>query len=114
MSFYWPESFIGQIALFMAVVILIWGLVVALAPMLGAYPVFVLKVLCFALFACAFNLLIGYTGLLSFGHAAFFGGAGYFAWENVIDLSKYAKMSGSAIAKELAAEKSKVLEKWVD
>ncbi|MGN6388101.1 MAG: branched-chain amino acid ABC transporter permease [Burkholderiaceae bacterium] len=41
------------------------------------YPVFVMKVLCFALFACAFNLLIGYTGLLSFGHAAFFGGAGY-------------------------------------
>jgi branched-chain amino acid transport system permease protein len=39
--------------------------------------VFLMKVLCFALFACAFNLLIGYTGLLSFGHAAFFGGAGY-------------------------------------
>ena len=53
--------------------------VVLLAPALGAYPVFVLKVLCFALFACAFNLLIGYTGLLSFGHAAFFGGAGYVA-----------------------------------
>ncbi|MCW7538910.1 branched-chain amino acid ABC transporter permease [Aquabacterium sp. A7-Y] len=47
------------------------------APWLGAYPVFVLKVLCFGLFACAFNLLIGFTGLLSFGHAAFFGGAGY-------------------------------------
>ncbi len=41
------------------------------------YPVFVMKALCFALFACAFNLLIGYTGLLSFGHAAFFGGAAY-------------------------------------
>lgn len=41
------------------------------------YPVFLMKLLCFALFACAFNLLIGYTGLLSFGHAAFFGGAGY-------------------------------------
>ncbi|RZT36506.1 branched-chain amino acid ABC transporter permease [Cupriavidus agavae] len=54
-------------------------LAVALAPALGVYPVFVLKVLCFALFACAFNLLIGYTGLLSFGHAAFFGGAGYVA-----------------------------------
>ncbi|CAG2138626.1 branched-chain amino acid ABC transporter permease [Cupriavidus numazuensis] len=51
------------------------------APMAGAYPVFVLKVLCFALFACAFNLLIGYTGLLSFGHAAFFGGAGYISGE---------------------------------
>ena len=49
------------------------------APLAGAYPVVVLKVLCFALFACAFNLLIGYTGLLSFGHAAFFGGAGYAA-----------------------------------
>ncbi|HOX88604.1 MAG TPA: branched-chain amino acid ABC transporter permease [Burkholderiaceae bacterium] len=48
-------------------------------PALGAYPVFVMKVLCFALFACAFNLLIGFTGLLSFGHAAFFGGAAYFA-----------------------------------
>ncbi|WP_220810503.1 branched-chain amino acid ABC transporter permease [Noviherbaspirillum aridicola] len=43
------------------------------------YPVFLMKVLCFALFACAFNLLIGFTGLLSFGHAAFFGGAGYVA-----------------------------------
>jgi branched-chain amino acid transport system permease protein len=41
------------------------------------YPVFLMKILCFALFACAFNLLIGFTGLLSFGHAAFFGGAGY-------------------------------------
>ncbi len=41
------------------------------------YPVFVMKVLCFALFACAFNLLIGFAGLLSFGHAAFFGGAAY-------------------------------------
>ena len=43
------------------------------------YPVFLMKMLCFALFACAFNLLIGFTGLLSFGHAAFFGGAGYMA-----------------------------------
>jgi branched-chain amino acid transport system permease protein len=41
------------------------------------YPVFVMKALCFALFACAFNLLIGYVGLLSFGHAAFLGSAGY-------------------------------------
>ncbi len=37
------------------------------------YPVFLMKVLCFGLFACAFNLMIGYVGLLSFGHAAFFG-----------------------------------------
>ncbi len=43
------------------------------------YPVFVMQLLCFALFACAFNLLIGFTGLLSFGHAAFFGGAAYIA-----------------------------------
>lgn len=48
------------------------------APFVG-YPVFLSKLLCFALFACAFNLLIGFTGLLSFGHAAFFGMAGYFA-----------------------------------
>ena len=43
------------------------------------YPVFLMKVLCFALFACAFNLLIGYVGLLSFGHAAFFGMGSYVA-----------------------------------
>jgi len=41
------------------------------------YPVFLMKALCFALFACAFNLLIGYVGLLSFGHALYFGWAGY-------------------------------------
>ncbi len=50
-----------------------------LAPMIGLYPVFVMKLLCFALFACAFNLLLGFTGLLSFGHAAFFGSAAYVA-----------------------------------
>src|SRR5690606_25009953 len=43
------------------------------------YPVFLMKVLCFALFASAFNLLLGYGGLLSFGHAAFFGTASYAA-----------------------------------
>ena len=48
-----------------------------LAPWLGAYPIFMMKCLCFALFACAFNLLVGYTGLLSFGHAMFFGFAAY-------------------------------------
>ncbi|MFI5327322.1 MAG: branched-chain amino acid ABC transporter permease, partial [Candidatus Rokuibacteriota bacterium] len=41
------------------------------------YPIFLMKALCFALFACAFNLLIGYAGLLSFGHAAYLGSAGY-------------------------------------
>lgn len=50
---------------------------VALLPWLGAYPIFVMKVMCYALFACAFNLLIGFTGLLSFGHAAFLGAAAY-------------------------------------
>jgi branched-chain amino acid transport system permease protein len=44
-----------------------------------AYPVFLMKALCFALFACAFNLLIGYVGLISFGHAMFFGWASYLA-----------------------------------
>ncbi|HEY7608212.1 MAG TPA: branched-chain amino acid ABC transporter permease [Alphaproteobacteria bacterium] len=43
----------------------------------GVYPVFLAKLLCFALFACAFNLLIGFVGLLSFGHAAFWGAAAY-------------------------------------
>src|SRR6185503_8245578 len=43
----------------------------------GVYPVFLMKALCFGLFACAFNLLIGYVGLLSFGHAAYLGSAGY-------------------------------------
>jgi branched-chain amino acid transport system permease protein len=52
--------------------------VFALAPLV-AYPVFLMSVLCFALFACAFNLLIGYGGLLSFGHAAFLGTGGYIA-----------------------------------
>lgn len=50
---------------------------IALAAPFVGYPVFLMKLLCFGLFACAFNLLIGYTGLLSFGHAAFFGSAGY-------------------------------------
>src|SRR5690242_21175336 len=49
----------------------------AVAPLVGIYPVFLMKALCFALFACAFNLLIGYGGLLSFGHAMFLGMAGY-------------------------------------
>ena len=43
------------------------------------YPFFLMQALCFALFACAFNLLIGYVGLLSFGHAMFLGSAGYFS-----------------------------------
>jgi branched-chain amino acid transport system permease protein len=62
-----------QQALFAAMVLFL-----AVAPFF-MYPVFLMKVLCFALFACAFNLLIGFVGLLSFGHAMFFGGAAYVA-----------------------------------
>ena len=50
-----------------------------LVPFSGIYPFFVMQALCFALLACAFNLLIGYGGLLSFGHAMFLGTAGYFS-----------------------------------
>jgi branched-chain amino acid transport system permease protein len=57
--------------------LLLVGLIAA--PFIGVYPVFMMKVLCFALFAAAFNLLIGYTGLLSFGHAMFLASAGYTA-----------------------------------
>lgn len=63
-----------------AVVICFLALIVA--PQF-LYPIFVMKLLCFALFAAAFNLLLGYTGLLSFGHAAFFGGAAYFTAHSV-------------------------------
>ncbi len=57
-----------------------WGAALALliaAPFIGLYPVFVMKALCYAIFACAFNLLLGFTGLLSFGHAAYLGAAAY-------------------------------------
>jgi len=48
-----------------------------IAPFLGLYPVFLMKLLCFAMFACAFNLLLGFTKMLSFGHAAYFGSSAY-------------------------------------
>jgi len=48
-----------------------------LVPFIGVYPVFMMKALCYAIFACAFNLLLGFTGLLSFGHAAYLGAAAY-------------------------------------
>lgn len=47
------------------------------APMLGIYPVYLMTLYCFAIFACAFNLLLGFGGMLSFGHAAYFGFAAY-------------------------------------
>jgi len=62
----------NQLTIYVALLALI-----AVLPAMGAYPVFIMKVMCYALFACAFNLLIGYTGLLSFGHAAFLGIAAY-------------------------------------
>ncbi|WP_376852914.1 branched-chain amino acid ABC transporter permease [Bordetella pertussis] len=56
-----------------------FAIVVGILPYVGVYPIFAMKVMCYALFACAFNLLLGYTGLLSFGHAAFLGSAAYAA-----------------------------------
>ena len=61
-----PAAFVIMVAL------------LAIAPM-AIYPMFIMQALCFALFACAFNLLIGYVGLLSFGHALYFGWASYLA-----------------------------------
>src|ERR1051326_4349051 len=63
----------GEPAAFVIMVALL-----AIAPM-AIYPMFIMQALCFALFACAFNLLIGYVGLLSFGHALYFGWASYLA-----------------------------------
>jgi branched-chain amino acid transport system permease protein len=63
-----------------AVAFLVMVILIVVSPWV-LYPVFLMKVLCFALFACAFNLMIGYVGLLSFGHAAFFGMGSYItAW----------------------------------
>jgi branched-chain amino acid transport system permease protein len=53
------------------------GVLALAAPHFGLYPVFLMKLLCFAMFACAFNLLLGYTKMLSFGHAAYFGSSAY-------------------------------------
>ncbi|KAB2787669.1 branched-chain amino acid ABC transporter permease [Brucella anthropi] len=61
----------------LSVIVLGIALVGLLAAPFMVYPIFLMKMLCFALFASAFNLLLGYTGILSFGHAAFFGGAAY-------------------------------------
>lgn len=65
----------GAGALRLALIVL--GVALLAAAPFFFYPIFLMKILCFALFAAAFNLLLGYTGLLSFGHAAFFGGAAY-------------------------------------
>jgi branched-chain amino acid transport system permease protein len=55
----------------------ILSILVLAVPFLGLYPVFLMKLLCFAMFACAFNLLLGFTKMLSFGHAAYFGASAY-------------------------------------
>jgi branched-chain amino acid transport system permease protein len=78
-------------------------IVLALVAPTFAYPVFLMKALCFALFACAFNLLLGYAGLMSFGHAMFFGMAGYFyghvvkAWDMAPELGLLAGVAGAAL-----------------
>src|SRR5882757_2182640 len=59
------------------IVFVIMAALLASVPWTGIYPFFVMQALCFALLACAFNLLVGYGGLLSFGHAMFLGTAGY-------------------------------------
>ena len=77
--------------------------VLALAAPWVAYPVFLMTALCFALFAGAFNLLLGYAGLMSFGHAMFFGMAGYFfghvvkAWAMPPEVGILAGVSGAAL-----------------
>jgi len=58
-------------------VYVVLGVLALIAPFLGLYPVFLMKLLCFAMFACAFNLLLGFTKMLSFGHAAYFGASAY-------------------------------------
>jgi branched-chain amino acid transport system permease protein len=69
-------------------------------PFSGIYPVFMMKLLCFAIFACAFNLLLGFSGMLSFGHAAFFGAAAYVTGWLVTahDWGPLAALAGGSIA----------------
>jgi branched-chain amino acid transport system permease protein len=66
-----PSARLARIGLYAGLAVLL------AAPFIGLYPVFMMKALCYAIFACAFNLLLGFTGLLSFGHAAFLGAAAY-------------------------------------
>ncbi|MFZ5784121.1 MAG: branched-chain amino acid ABC transporter permease [Pseudomonadota bacterium] len=76
---------------------------VALAAPWIFYPIFLMKALCLALFACAFNLLLGYAGLMSFGHAMFLGLAGYFyghvvkAWDLAPEAGLLAGVGGAAL-----------------
>ena len=68
-----PVSFAESKMPLLLAVLFVIGLIAPFA----VYPTFLMKILCYALFACAFNLLLGFAGLLSFGHAAFLGTAGY-------------------------------------
>ena len=85
------------------VAFVIMALVLAIVPFTGVYPFFVMQALCFALFACAFNLLIGYSGLLSFGHAMFLGTGGYVTahvvkeWHFAPELGLLAGALGAAV-----------------
>jgi len=65
------------------IVFAVMAVLLAIVPWSGIYPFFVMQALCFALVACAFNLLIGYGGLLSFGHAMFLGTAGYCSGQGI-------------------------------
>ena len=67
-----PRAMRDEMIVFAAMAVLL-----GIVPLTGIYPFFVMRALCFALLACAFNLLIGYGGLRSFGHAMFLGTAGY-------------------------------------
>jgi branched-chain amino acid transport system permease protein len=93
---------VGQMNSNQRLIVTAFVAVVALAAPWIAYPVFLMTALCFALFACAFNLLLGYAGLMSFGHAMFFGMAGYFyghvvkAWDMPPELGLLAGVAGAA------------------
>src|SRR3954452_8350914 len=85
------------------IVFAIMAALLIIVPWTGIYPFFVMQALCFALLACAFNLLIGFGGLLSFGHAMFLGSAGYFTahalkvWGVTPELGIIIGIGGSAV-----------------
>ncbi len=95
-------------------IVLLLGALVA--PFIG-YPIFLMKVLSFALFACAFNLLIGFTGLLSFGHAMFFGGAAYlcaYAAKAWCQIKPPAPVSGPTLLRHMRIDKLRHQKTWHD
>jgi branched-chain amino acid transport system permease protein len=85
------------------IVFVVMAALLAAVPLSGIYPFFVMQALCFALLACAFNLLIGFGGLLSFGHAMFLGSAGYFTahalkeWHLAPELAIIIGTAGAAV-----------------